>query len=196
MTGRPYTCSIENVVATASIDEYIDVYGRLDLSEIPGVEYRPEMFPGAVYRLKKPKSAILIFSSGKLVTTGTKSEKEAKKVIKKVVEELGRAYGRKIKTPEVNIQNIVATINFGDGIDLEKAMYSLPYKIMYEPEQFPGEVVRLREEGVGRKKHNVVALLFTSGKCVLTGAKSENEVYEVLDELYEHLEKEELFFER
>ncbi|MCK5237893.1 MAG: TATA box-binding protein, partial [Candidatus Thorarchaeota archaeon] len=60
----PFT-KIENVVASVILDQ------RLDLDEIaatmPNVEFDPEQFPGLVYRLKKPKTATLIFNSGKMV---------------------------------------------------------------------------------------------------------------------------------
>ena len=46
--------SIENVVASATIDQ------KLDLKDItkkfPDVEWDPEQFPGAVFRLKSPKT--------------------------------------------------------------------------------------------------------------------------------------------
>src|ERR1039457_4425631 len=64
--------SIENVVASASINQ------RVDLNEITkkfvDVEYHPETFPGLVFRLKVPKTATLVFSSGKMVCTGARSE--------------------------------------------------------------------------------------------------------------------------
>ena len=73
---QPHT-KIENVVASVILNQ------RLDLDEIaatmPNVEFDPEQFPGLVYRLKKPKTATLIFNSGKMVCTGAKSEKEAKR---------------------------------------------------------------------------------------------------------------------
>jgi transcription initiation factor TFIID TATA-box-binding protein len=54
--------NIENVVASATLKQKIDLNSIVRL--FPGVEYRPEQFPGLVYRLKKPKTATLIFSSG------------------------------------------------------------------------------------------------------------------------------------
>ena len=64
--------SVENVVASA------DVMQKMDLNEItrtfPDVEYHPDQFPGLVFRLKTPKTATLIFTSGKMVCTGSKSE--------------------------------------------------------------------------------------------------------------------------
>ena len=78
--------SIVNVVASASVDQ------RMDLNDItrkfPDVEYHPDVFPGLVFRLKTPKSATLIFSSGKMVCTGSKSEELAKKAVKTVVQQL------------------------------------------------------------------------------------------------------------
>ena len=68
---------IENVVASASINQRVDL--NAVVKGYPGVEYRPVQFPGLVFRLKRPKTATLIFSSGKMVCTGAKSAKEAKK---------------------------------------------------------------------------------------------------------------------
>ncbi len=74
MTQTKPIISIVNVVASASIDQ------RLDLKDItkkfPDVEWRPELFPGAVFRLRSPKTATLLFRTGKMVCTGSKSEKE------------------------------------------------------------------------------------------------------------------------
>ncbi len=76
--------SIVNVVASATIDQ------RLDLNDIvkkfPEIEWRPEQFPGAVFRIKNPKTATLIFRTGKMVCTGAKSEEIARKAVKKVVQ--------------------------------------------------------------------------------------------------------------
>jgi transcription initiation factor TFIID TATA-box-binding protein len=49
------------------------------------VEYHPDQFPGFVFRLKTPKTATLIFSSGKMVCTGAKSEEMARKAVQEVV---------------------------------------------------------------------------------------------------------------
>ncbi len=80
--------NIENVVASATLNQRIDLNAIVRV--FPGVEYRPEQFPGLVYRLKKPKTATLIFSSGKMVCTGAKSEGQARKAVFKVVDELKR----------------------------------------------------------------------------------------------------------
>ena len=109
--------SIENVVASATVDQ------KMDLNDItkkfPDVEYHPDQFPGLVFRLKSPKTATLIFTSGKMVCTGAKSEQMSKNAVKTVVEKLRKGDIKVKKNAVVTIQNIVASINLGGRIHLE-----------------------------------------------------------------------------
>ncbi|MEM2464577.1 MAG: TATA-box-binding protein [Candidatus Bathyarchaeia archaeon] len=175
---------IENVVASAILNQRIDL--NAVVKGYPGVEYRPEQFPGLVFRLKRPKTATLMFSSGKMVCTGAKSEKEARRAVMRVIKELKRSGIVIVSKPELKIQNIVASANLGGIIDLERAAYVLG-KTMYEPEQFPGLIYRMDDP-------KVVILLFASGKLVCTGAKKEEDVYKAVDNLLKKLEKEKLIY--
>ena len=176
--------NIENVVASATLKQKVDL--NAVFKSYPGVEYRPEQFPGLVFRLKKPKTATLIFNSGKMVCTGAKSEKEAKRAVMKVIKELKKGGIIIISKPELKIQNIVASASLGGTIDLERAAFELG-KTMYEPEQFPGLIYRMDEP-------KVVILLFASGKLVCTGAKKEQDVYEAVNKLHEILEEKNLIY--
>ncbi|MFQ5573864.1 MAG: TATA-box-binding protein [Nitrosopumilaceae archaeon] len=174
--------SIENVVASASVDQ------RIDLNEVtekfPDTEYHPEQFPGLVFRLKTPRTATLIFRTGKMVCTGAKSEDMAIKAVRTVVQKL-RKGGIKIKKDAIIVvQNIVAAINLGGKIHLERAARVLP-RSMYEPEQFPGLIHRMLDP-------KTVILLFASGKLVCTGAKKEVDVYRSVHNLHSLLEEKEL----
>jgi transcription initiation factor TFIID TATA-box-binding protein len=175
---------IENVVASATLNQRIDL--NAVVKGYPGVEYRPEQFPGLVFRLKRPKTATLIFNSGKMVCTGAKSEKESKRAVMKVIRELKKSGIIIIGKPDLKIQNIVASANLAGLIDLERSAYSLG-RTMYEPEQFPGLIYRMDEP-------KVVILLFASGKLVCTGAKKEEDVYEAVTKLHETLELEDLIY--
>ncbi len=171
--------NIENVVATGALHQNIDLNSII--RAFPGVEYRPEQFPGLVFRMQKPiKATTLIFSSGKMVCTGSKSERQAHKAVMKLVDELNRGGIVILGKPEIQIQNIVASAGLGGYIDLEKVTYSLK-RTMYEPEQFPGLIYRMDDP-------KVVILIFTSGKLVCTGAKKETEVHRAISKLQETLE--------
>jgi len=162
--------SVENVVASITLDQKIDL---LDIMKVfRNVEYRPKQFPGLVYRIKRPKTATLIFASGKMVCTGAKSERMAIRAVHKVVRELERKEIIKEGKPKIIIQNIVASANLHGKIDLEMAA-DIMDNVMYEPEQFPGLIYRMQTP-------KVVMLLFASGKLVCTGAKHEDMVKEAV----------------
>ena len=174
--------SVENVVASASVDQ------KIDLNEVtkkfPDTEYNPDQFPGLVFRLKTPRTATLIFRTGKMVCTGAKSEEMAIKAVQTVVEKL-RKGGIKIKNDaEIVVQNIVAAVSLGGKIHLEHAARTLP-RSMYEPEQFPGLIHRMLDP-------KTVILLFASGKLVCTGAKKESDVYRSVNNLHALLEEKRL----
>ena len=182
MTQTKPLVSIENVVASATVDQ------KMDLNKItklfPDVEYHPDQFPGLVFRIKSPKTATLIFTSGKMVCTGAKSEQRSRNAVKTVVIKL-RTGGIAVKKDAVvTIQNIVASINLGGKIHLEQAARTLP-RSMYEPEQFPGLIHRMLDP-------KTVILLFSSGKLVCTGAKKEEDVYRSVNNLHSVLEEKEL----
>ena len=168
----------------------VDLHQKIDLNAIVKaflhVEYHPQRFPGLVFRLKNPKSVILIFKTGKMVCTGSKSAKLAKRAVKKVVKQLREADFIINDMPEVEIQNIVASADFSSKVDLETAADILD-NTMYEPEQFPGLIYRMVEP-------KTVLLLFATGKLVCTGAKSEEMVYESVAKVYEVLKAYDLLF--
>jgi len=173
---------IQNVVASASLNQKFDLNAIVKGN--PLVEYCPEKFPGLVFRIKKPKTAILIFRTGKMVCTGAKSARDAKRVVKKVVKELKKSGIIIPGKPEIKIVNIVATANLLGHIELEDCAYILR-KTMYEPEQFPGLIYRMDEP-------KVVILLFSTGKLVCTGATKEEDVYTAVDNLHKTLKENDL----
>ena len=170
---------IVNVVASAVLDQKLDLYEIQ--KKFPDVEYNPDQFPGAVFRLRVPKTATLLFSTGKMVCTGSKSADMAKKAVKIVVQKLRKEKIKIKKEAVVTIQNIVSSINLGGKIHLEKTARTLP-RSMYEPEQFPGVIHRMVDP-------KTVILLFASGKLVCTGAKTEQDVYRSVNNLHSLLEE-------
>ena len=176
--------SVENVVASVTLDQKIDLLAIMKVFR--NVEYRPKQFPGLVFRIKRPKTATLIFGSGKMVCTGAKSEKMARRAVHKVVRELKNNEIIKKGEPKIVIQNIVASANLHGKIDLETAA-DIMDNVMYEPEQFPGLIYRMPAP-------KVVMLLFASGKLVCTGAKHEDMVKEAVDKLHALLKDYELLY--
>ncbi|GAG61733.1 unnamed protein product [marine sediment metagenome] len=177
MRDNKYNIVIQNVVATASMETKIDL--KAIMKTFRDVEYRPQRFPGLCFRLKKPKTATLIFSTGNMVCTGAKSEKLARRAVRRVVKLLKEEGFIIQKTPDIIVQNMVASADIGSKIDLEAGADVLD-NVMYEPEQFPGLIYRMVEP-------KTVLLLFSSGKIVITGAKNEDQVHVAVEKIHEVL---------
>lgn len=174
-----FKIKIQNIVACTSLG--IEINLNKITSHIDNTEYEPNQFPGLVMKLKQPKSANLIFTTGKIVCTGTKSPKEAKIAIANVVKKI-RGLG--FKTPEnykVNLVNIVASTKLDLKIDLNQIAFNLE-NTEYEPEQFPGLVYKMRDP-------KVTFLLFGSGSIICTGAKSVADVKRSIEKLYKNLKE-------
>lgn len=157
-----FRIKIENVVASASLNVQLKLEKLVATME--GIEYEPEQFPGLVLRLKEPKAAALIFSSGKIVCTGAKSPADARLVIAKIVQKVNRIGFRVPPNYKVKLENIVASAKLERELNLDQIAFSLE-NTEYEPEQFPGLVFRMDDP-------KVTFLLFGSGKVICTGGRS------------------------
>jgi transcription initiation factor TFIID TATA-box-binding protein len=160
------TYKIQNIVATASLGKPVPLT-KLARTQ-PNTEYNPQTFPGLVLRIKEPKSAVLVFSSGNLVCTGTKSVEQVKRVIQAVIKQLRKIKVKITTKPKITVQNIVAS----GAINLKLNLNFLALEMEnteYEPEQFPGLVYKLIEP-------NATFLLFSNGKLVCTGTKNRKQL--------------------
>jgi transcription initiation factor TFIID TATA-box-binding protein len=158
---------VQNIVLSVTYPDVEFDLERLARS-LDGARYDPEVFPGIAYKSEDPQASFLIFASGKMNCVGARSMKDAKLAIRKLTKRL-RKVGTKIKVePKVQVQNIVASFDFGRDFDLELIARSFD-NTEYEPEVFPGLVFRLEDP-------KVVVLLFVSGKGVCAGAKSMTDI--------------------
>ncbi|VVB78581.1 TATA-box-binding protein 2 [uncultured archaeon] len=170
---------IQNIVATTSLGK--DVPLTKLAKTIPNTEYNPEQFPGLVLRIKQPKSAVLVFSSGNLVCTGTKSIAQVKLVIEQVIKTLKKINVKITDKPKITVQNIVASGNIDMMLNLNYLALELE-NTEYEPEQFPGLVYKLVEP-------NATFLLFSNGKLVCTGTKNNQQLEDSMDQLIKRIKE-------
>ncbi len=174
------TIRIENVVASTAIGHEIDDLTRVSLDI--GGDYDPERFPGSVFRTKDPKTASLIFRSGRIVCTGSKNIEDVGKGLDKVFKKMNSVGINVMPNPEIVVQNIVASVDLGSPLNLTAIAIGLGMEnIEYEPEQFPGLVYRLDSP-------KVVLLLFGSGKVVITGGKKPEDAEVAVDCIVNELE--------
>ena len=153
---------VQNIVATTSLETEVSLT-KLARTQ-PNTEYNPDTFPGLVLRIKKPKSAVLVFSSGNLVCTGTKSVSQVREVVQQVIRQLKKIGVKVTAKPKIAVQNIVASGEISLDLNLNTLALELE-NTEYEPEQFPGLVYKLEEP-------TATFLLFSNGKLVCTGTRN------------------------
>lgn len=170
---------IVNIVVSTSMD--IPVPLEKMAATLSNTEYNPEQFPGLVIRIKEPKTSALIFSSGNVVCTGARNMPDVDRAIKEIIKSLGRIGVEVTVKPQIRVQNIVASGSIGMKLNLNVLAMRLE-NTEYEPEQFPGLVYKLYEK-------KATFLLFSNGKVVCTGTKSEAEVDAAMEALVDRLEE-------
>jgi transcription initiation factor TFIID TATA-box-binding protein len=157
------TLEIQNVVASTAVGQELDLQSLA--MDLEGADFDREQFPGVVYRVQDPRAAALIFRSGKIVCTGAESVPDVYEALDIVFETLSNLGIKVMEDPVIEVQNIVTSGDLGENLNLNAIAIGLGLEdVEYEPEQFPGLVYRLDEP-------DVVALLFGSGKTVITGGK-------------------------
>ena len=151
---------IVNLVATVILAE------PLDLNEVhkhlPGSKFPKAGSPWLQYRLQPENYYTTFYKSGKFLVTGVTSPDEIQPIADRIVSIL-KTNAIKVRISEIRIHNFVVVDTIGHSVQFDKIIASLPdVNIEYEPEQFPGMIIK--EDG-----HSF--LLFSSGKVILTGVR-------------------------
>jgi transcription initiation factor TFIID TATA-box-binding protein len=154
------------VITTANLKQKIDAPRFVNYSW--GM-YDSECYGGLCGYIKDEKidGRVIVFLSGKMISTGAKS-------IQKSILQLRRAMDLMILNNFIKkvslsprVRNIVSTANLQRHIDLKAVATQIPH-ITYEHERFPGAIFRTNS--------GPVCLLFESGKIVITGSTSEEQL--------------------
>ncbi len=150
------------MVASTRLNESLSL---LTLAQtLESCTYDPETFSGLVYRRSNPKGTVILFATGKVVSVGTRSEREARSAIYQTLLEVKCVMPTAQLEDEVKIENVVAVGDVGHPIDLS-ALQLIHPSSMYEPEKFPGIVLKT--------SNGATILAFANGKVVCTGTKRE-----------------------
>lgn len=170
---------ITNVITTADLLQTVDIqlfndflWGRFDIEN---------NYNGKVGYVKDDamQGRVTVFASGKLISVGAKSVRKSIEQLHKTRQLLIRNGFIKRVELEPKVQNVVATLDLKSKIDLNSFSLAIPRSI-FEPEQFPGLIHK-----VG---NGVTALIFSSGKIVIAGAKSENQLNETAKTIEKRVE--------
>jgi len=174
----PADYTVVNMVATARLGEFFDL---IDISDELDIYYAPEQFPGMSIKITNPKVCVNLFRSGQAVATGAKTIDDVNSAFEQVRKMLDDGGYEPFAQVDAEISNVVITHNMGQELNLANLTITLPMmRTEWEPEQFPGLIFRLEDLPS-------VCLIFSSGKCVITGNNSLEEAEQAVEALREEL---------
>ena len=172
-----FNIKVVNIVASANFNIRIPLE---ELTEhLERGEYEPEQFPGLVYRIKDPKAAMLIFSSGKIICTGARNIEDVGKAMEQVAKMMRSLKLNVPKKYKIQVENIVASAQVPARLNLDKIAFEVENS-EYEPDQFPGLVYKMKDP-------KTTLLLFGSGKIICTGARKIEEIGYAVNSLFKKL---------
>ncbi|XP_045924263.1 TATA-box-binding protein-like isoform X2 [Micropterus dolomieu] len=170
VTQEPETIpQIQNILSTVTLGCCLDL--DFIASKAWNVEYKPKTHKALTMRIRKPRTTAIIYETGNIVCTGAKSEEQswlAARKFARIVQKLGFPVG----FFNFKIHNVVVTWKTFP-ISLERLAHYQPCS--YEPELFPGLYLYVVP--------GMTAIVFPSGKIILSGAKNNAEVYKAFETL-------------
>lgn len=144
--------------------------------------YEPKLPHRIYYFLDKPKIRFTIFrSGGTLVMFGGKSSEDAIAAVQSIVSQLQAIGMDRVQYHPPTINNICASGYMGFKVHLPHFSNDINHidNADYETDQFPG----LRYRRLLPTNPSITAIVFHSGKCVVTGAKHQDEIIDAFDKL-------------
>ena len=174
---------IENIVCTLSLGCELNL--KIISLQVRNIEYNPNKKKCLIMRIKEPKSTAMIYSSGKMILTGTKSEKDCLKVTE-IIEKTLQNIGYKPKLKDFQIRNMVGSCYINFQLNLNKLKTKLisnekeKVSCTYEPEIFPGLIYRIQEPKMSIS-------IFKSGKIIIAGAKQSNQISKAFETIIDIL---------
>ena len=168
---------ITNVVCTGSLNQSVDIK---TFNKFGWGIYDMAIYSGRCGYVKSPEmqGRVTVFPSGKMISVGAKS-------VKKAIEQLHQAkfYLMQVKLiSDVQlhgkVHNVVGLLTLNNTLQINKIMPKLKGAI-YEPEQFAGIILKSIK--------SVSYLIFASGKIVISGATSEEDLSRAAFEIQQKL---------
>ncbi|SCM22067.1 TATA-box binding protein, putative [Plasmodium chabaudi adami] len=169
---------IHNIISSANLDTEIDL--RLVAVSIKSAEYNPSKINTLIIRINHPKCTALIFKSGRIMLTGTKSKTDSINGCKKIGKIIKFVTNQNIRLKNFKIENIIASANCNIPVRLEMLAHDHKDYCNYEPELFAGLVYRYKPTSNLKS----VILIFVSGKIIITGCKSLQKLNTVFQDIY------------
>ena len=178
---------IENIISSVNLGNNLNLK-NISL-KLKNAEYNSNKSSTLTLKTKDNKVTATIFSNGKMICSGAKSEKESKSACMKLAK-IVKKLGFNIDLKDYKIQNIFATYDIKFKISLFKLYNEINTMInnakklgnninycKYNKDIYPGLIFYINDSRIS-------VTIFESGKVAFSGAKKRKEINEILKNLY------------
>ena len=174
---------INNIISSVSLGSNLNI--KNIALKIKNAEYTNN-FSKLILKSKNAKATATIFSSGKMVCSGAKTEKQSKSICAKFGKIVNKV-GFNVELKNFKIQNIIASYDVKFKICLSKLFNEINTLIniskniynyvKYNSDNFPGLIFYMNDLKVS-------LLVFEYGKILISGAKKKEEIEEIFRNVY------------
>ena len=174
---------INNIISSVSLGSNLNI--KNIALKIKNAEYTNN-FSKLILKSKNTKATATIFSSGKMVCSGAKTEKQSKSICIKFGKIVNKV-GFNVELKNFKIQNIIASYDvkfkiclpklfneINTLINISKNIYNY---VKYNSDNFPGLIFYMNDLKVS-------LLVFEYGKVVISGAKKKEEIEDIFRNVY------------
>ena len=131
----------------------------------------PDRFPAATCSSRIPTGTVALFPNGNMQIVGTHAVIDALLVGYLVTRRVMKHFHIIPQLHSFCVCNIVSSASLGYAIDLPKLAKDMPTHCVYNPESFEGCRFNRSTDPLN-EKNCVTFVLFSTGRCVITGGRS------------------------
>ncbi|CAG7660272.1 unnamed protein product [Allacma fusca] len=170
--GENRPAKILNVVASVKVAD------RMDLNKIAenswNVEFNKKQFAGLVIQVNNPKATGVVYSTGRMIVTGARSEEDSKIAAEHCLDVIKNAGCQVSSGSSYRVQNICATTHLGYRVRIHEMGANRDIKdsgkiFNFSPEIFAGLVCNFENP-------KVTVVCFATGTLLFSGAHREEDI--------------------
>lgn len=167
-TTKRHEYVVRNIVIKVTLSKSIVIRDVVDILGFGS--YDPSKFSAVICKFVNPKVTVNIFSSGKMIVTGAKCVYSAHYVLFKL------KYMLNIEYTKIEVTNMLATLNLGRRLDIEKIYEANRDSCIYDIKLFPSLVFTQNNSSCGSS-------IFDAGSITIYGCKTPDEIDDTIDKV-------------
>lgn len=170
--NKCYSLRVQNVVVTMKAGIRINLQHA---AEVNKGRLARRVFPASIHRMFLPTCTVSVFENGGHLTVGTCHTSDALLAAHLIMYRYAAKMGIYPRFHNFRVCNVVCSVSIGPYLNIVDFWRKNRTRTVYTPDNFEGAHFYPRRNPWNHKR-TTVFVMFTSGKLVITGGKSREEI--------------------